>query len=47
MDEDCRSTSGILIQPLGVGPGDVAPKGPNSIFFKHSRVAYQIEGNEE
>ena len=47
MNEDCRSTFGILIQLLGAGPGDVAPKGPKSIFFKHSRVAYQIKGNEE
>ena len=31
----------------GKGGGGVAPKGPKSILYKHSQVAYQIEGNEE
>ena len=44
MDEDWRNTFGILIYPLGTGPG-VAPKGPESILYKRSHVAYQIEGN--
>ena len=26
---------------------DVAPKGPKFILYKHSHVAYQIEGYEE
>ena len=45
MDEDWRNTIGILIYLLGAGPGGVAPKGPESILYKH--VAYQIQGNEE
>ena len=38
---------GILMWPLGAGPGGVAPKGPKFILYKHSDVAYQIEGYEE
>ena len=44
---------GTLMLPLrGVGlgkagPGDMAPKGPKSILYKHNHVAYQIKGNEE
>ena len=47
MDEDWRNTLGILMRPLGAGPGDVAPKGLKLILYKHSHVAYQIEGYEE
>ena len=47
MDEDWRNTFGILMQPIVAGPGGVAPKGPKSNLYKHSHVAYQIEGNEE
>ena len=25
----------------------MAPKGPKSVLYKHSHVAYQIKGNEE
>ena len=32
---------------LGAGPGGMASKGPKSILYKHSHVAYQIEGYEE
>ena len=31
----------------GGGGGGVAPKGPKIILYKHSHVAYQIEGYEE
>ena len=47
MDGDWRNTFGILMQPLGPGPGGVAPKGPKSMLYKHSHAAYQIKGNEE
>ena len=47
MDEDWRNTFGILMYPYGPGQGVVAPKGPKSILYKHSHVAYQIKGNEE
>ena len=52
LDEDWRNTFGILMSPLGAGPGVVppgvvAPEGPKSILYKHSHVAYQIKGNEE
>ena len=32
--------------PMGGGGGGVAPKGPKSILYKHSHIAYQIKGNE-
>ena len=48
MDEDWRNTFGILMLPLGAGPGGVAPKGPKSIFKNiMSHVAYQIKDNEK
>ena len=47
MDEDWRNIFAILIDPSRQGQGGVAPKGPKSILYKHSHVAYQIEGNEE
>ena len=47
MDEDWRNTCGILMFPLGAGPGIVAAKGLKFILYKHSHVAYQIEGYEE
>ena len=42
MEEDWRNTL-----PLGAGTGGVAQRGPKSILYKHSHVAYQIKGNEE
>ena len=47
MDEDWRNTFGILMWPLGAGPGSVALKGPKFILYKHSHFANQIEGYEE
>ena len=47
MVEDWRNTFRILMYHLGAGPGGVASKGSKSILYKHSHVAYQIEGNEE
>ena len=47
MDEDWWNTFGILMYPLGAGPWGVALKGPKSILYKHSHVAFQIKGNEE
>ena len=47
MDEDWRYTSEFLCNPWGQGQRGVASKGPKSILYKHSHVAYQIEGNEE
>ena len=47
MDEDWRNTFGILMSPLESEPEGVASKGPKSILYKHSDVAYPIEGNEE
>ena len=47
MDENCRNTFGILMQPLGQSHGVVAPKGPKSILYKHSHVAYHIEDNDK
>ena len=35
------------ITPGGQGHGGVAPKGQKSILYKHSHVAYKIEGKEE
>ena len=32
---------------LGTWPGVFGPDGSKSILYKHSRVAYQIEDNEE
>ena len=31
----------------GAGPEGVASKGPKFILYKHSHVAYQIEGYKE
>ena len=57
MDEDRRNTFGILMGsssphskryylcPGGRARG-VASKGPKSILYKHSHIAYQIEGIE-
>ena len=47
MDEDWRHMFGILMLPLGAGQWGVALKGPISILYKHSHVAYQIKGNED
>ena len=47
MDEDWRNTFRILMIPWGQGQGGMAQKGPKSILYKHSHVAYQINGNEE
>ena len=55
MDEDWRNTFGILMWPLEAGPGGVCVgvggggggEGPTFILYKHSHVAYQIEGYEE
>ena len=47
MDEDWRKIFEILMCPLGAGPRGCGPDGSNSILYKHSHVAYQIEGNEE
>ena len=47
VDEGWKNTFGILMYPLGAGPGGVAPIGPKSILYKHSHDAYQIKGNEE
>ena len=46
MDEDWRNILNFDVTP-GAGPGGVAPKGPKSILYKRSHVAYQLDGNEE
>ena len=51
MGEDWRNTFEIVTPGGGGGGGQgqegVAPKGPKSILYKHSHVAYQIKGNGE
>ena len=48
MDEDWRNTfQNFDVTPGGQDQGCVAQKGPKSILYKHSHVAYQIEGHEE
>ena len=46
MDEDGGTHSDFDVTPGDRARG-VAPKGPKSILYKHSHVAYQIKGNEE
>ena len=44
MDEDWDNIRNFDITP-GAGPGvGVAPKGPKSVLYRQSHVAYQIEG---
>ena len=47
MDEEWKNTFRILMWPLGQGQEGVALKGPKSILYKQSHVAYQIECYEE
>ena len=47
MDEDWRNIFGILMLPLGAGPGGGGGPEGSTIHFVYSHVAYQIEVNKK